>query len=369
MGNVQRLLIPGAVLQSVMIGGGYGTGREVVEFFTRFGALPGLAGLVLAAAGVALVFALSLELARRAQAFDYRSFFKALLGPFWVSYELLLLLLVMLVLGVISAASHGMLQRFWPTVPSWASSLLFIAVVVGLTFFGRAVVTWLLTFWSLVLYAAFATLTAVVLYAHGTELALALAGGAPSASSDGWALSALRYVGYNVTAIPVVLFAARQLSSRRETLVAGFFGGLLAVLPAVALHLCFVALGAEVYENQALPLFRVLDGLGLPWLTLWLSVVLLGTFLETALGDIQGILERMDRWREEQTGRGFSHWTHGAIALSLLGVAAYLGQLGVVALIGEGYGTLSWGFLLVYILPLLLWGLRTAIAGKAPGGQ
>ena len=51
MGNVQRLLIPGAVLQSVMIGGGYGTGREVVEFFTRFGALPGLAGLVLAAAG------------------------------------------------------------------------------------------------------------------------------------------------------------------------------------------------------------------------------------------------------------------------------------------------------------------------------
>ncbi|MGA1736434.1 MAG: hypothetical protein ACO4AD_06895, partial [Pseudomonadales bacterium] len=31
MGNLQRLLIPGAVLQSVMIGGGYGTGREVVQ--------------------------------------------------------------------------------------------------------------------------------------------------------------------------------------------------------------------------------------------------------------------------------------------------------------------------------------------------
>ena len=27
-------LLPGAVLQSVMIGGGYGTGRELVEFFT-----------------------------------------------------------------------------------------------------------------------------------------------------------------------------------------------------------------------------------------------------------------------------------------------------------------------------------------------
>ena len=35
MRNLQRLLIPGAVLQSVMIGGGYGTGREVVELLRR----------------------------------------------------------------------------------------------------------------------------------------------------------------------------------------------------------------------------------------------------------------------------------------------------------------------------------------------
>ena len=77
MRNLQRLLIPGAVLQSVMIGGGYGTGREVVEYFTRFGAGPGLFGLVLAGVGIAVVFALSLELARRAGAYDYRTFFKA----------------------------------------------------------------------------------------------------------------------------------------------------------------------------------------------------------------------------------------------------------------------------------------------------
>ena len=49
-----------------MIGGGYGTGREVVEYFTRFGAGPGLLGLALAGVGIAVVFALSLELARRA---------------------------------------------------------------------------------------------------------------------------------------------------------------------------------------------------------------------------------------------------------------------------------------------------------------
>ena len=45
---LQIYLVPGAVLQSVMVGGGYGTGREVVEFFTRFGLLGGLAGITIA---------------------------------------------------------------------------------------------------------------------------------------------------------------------------------------------------------------------------------------------------------------------------------------------------------------------------------
>lgn len=37
-------LVPAGVFQSLMIGGGYGTGREVVEYFSRFGFLGGLLG-------------------------------------------------------------------------------------------------------------------------------------------------------------------------------------------------------------------------------------------------------------------------------------------------------------------------------------
>ena len=365
MRNLQRLLIPGAVLQSVMIGGGYGTGREVVEYFTRFGAGPGLLGLVLAGAGIAVVFALSLELARRAGAYDYRTFFKALLGRFWVSYEVLLLLLVMLVLGVISAASQGMLLRLLPGLSPGLSTLLFVLATVGLILFGRTWVTRLLTFWSFVLYAAFAALLGMVWVRFGEGLGTAFS---TPGDSEGWALSALRYVGYNVTAVPVVLFAARALRSQRDTAIAGALGGVLAILPAVALHLCFLALGPTVYDGVALPLFSVLDVLAAPLLTLCLSVVLLGTFLETALGDLQGLLERMDRWREERHGAPFSPWGHGAMALLLLVAAAVLGRLGVVALIGEGYGTLAWGFILVYILPVLLWGFRCWRSPETPEG-
>ena len=38
-------LLPGLVFQSVIIGGGYGTGREIAEFFLSHGAVGGLLGL------------------------------------------------------------------------------------------------------------------------------------------------------------------------------------------------------------------------------------------------------------------------------------------------------------------------------------
>ena len=37
---IRIYLLPGAVLQSVVIAGGYGTGREVVEYFTAQGLYP-----------------------------------------------------------------------------------------------------------------------------------------------------------------------------------------------------------------------------------------------------------------------------------------------------------------------------------------
>jgi hypothetical protein len=40
----------------------------------------------------------------------------------------------------------------------------------------------------------------------------------------------------------------------------------------------------------------------------------------------------------------------------------------VVALIGEGYGTLAWGFILVYILPVLFWGFRRWRSPETPEG-
>lgn len=77
---VRKYLIPGAVFQSVLVGGGYGTGREIVEFFTQYGAWGGLLGLGVTIVCWILVLAATWEFARISQVYDYRTFFQELRG-------------------------------------------------------------------------------------------------------------------------------------------------------------------------------------------------------------------------------------------------------------------------------------------------
>jgi uncharacterized membrane protein YkvI len=44
-----KYIVPGLVIQAVLVGGGYATGRELVEFFVSKGPATGLAGLALTA--------------------------------------------------------------------------------------------------------------------------------------------------------------------------------------------------------------------------------------------------------------------------------------------------------------------------------
>ena len=59
-----KYLLPGFVFQSIVIGGGYGTGRELVEFFLLRGPFAGYLGMLVATVIWGVVLALGFELAR-----------------------------------------------------------------------------------------------------------------------------------------------------------------------------------------------------------------------------------------------------------------------------------------------------------------
>jgi uncharacterized membrane protein YkvI len=355
---IRIYLIPGAVLQSVLIGGGYGTGREVVEYFTNYGTMGGVYAIATAAISIAIVFALSLEVSRVFKVYDYRNFFKVLLGRFWFLYEILAAMLFMLVIAVIGSAAGQILQTELG-IPAYMGIVIMLFAVVFLTFYGRNLVMIVLAYWSLFLYGVFITyLIVVFIYFRDSFSNQAVT------VEPGWFKSGMQYSFYNLTAVPVILYAARAIETRREAFLAGIIGALIAIIPALMLHVSFITQFPTILEAE-LPIYDVFVRLDLGWLKFLYLTVLFGTFIETGAGNIQGFVERLDGWWIERTGSALSQGIHGAVAAVLVMLAGFLAQVGIVSLIAEGYGTLAWGFMIVYIIPLLTIGTWKLI--KTPG--
>ena len=64
------MVVPAAVFQSVIVGGAYGSGREVVEYISNFGATGGLLVIAIVAMSFAIVLATSFEISRLFRALD-----------------------------------------------------------------------------------------------------------------------------------------------------------------------------------------------------------------------------------------------------------------------------------------------------------
>jgi len=352
-------IVPGAVFQSVMIGGGYGTGREIVEYFTRYGFLGGLFGLGIAFAAMAVILALTFEFARVFQVYDYRNFFKRLLGRGWIAFEVLIILLFLLVLAVLASAAGNILRDNFGI--SYVTGLFIMLVVVGvLTFFGRDVIARVLTFWSFFLYAVFFTFFISVF--SGNWIAISDAFN-HAEISPGWWLSGLKYALYNIAAVPLLLYTARVFETRAQALRSGVIASAIAMLPAVVFQVAFFAAYPKILE-QAIPTYWMMGQLGMTVLLVIYSVMLFGTFIETGAGMLQGINERIDAYLLEKSGAGLGRFSHAAIAVAAIVFSAILSFWGITTLIAQGYGTMAWGFLVVYVVPLLTIGLYRIVKSK-----
>jgi uncharacterized membrane protein YkvI len=345
-------LVPAAVFQSVIVGGGYGTGREVVEYISQFGAFGGLMGLVVIALSFGLILALSFELSRLYGVSEYRGFFKLLLGRAWVSYEVLFVLILLLVLAVTASAASSILEDSFG-LNRLIGIAIILGAVVGLNYLGREVVEKSMTLW--------ATLLTVVLLAYAV-MTLAFSGESirqvfdAGEVRDGWLLSSFQFSLYNVAVVPVILYCASEIRTRAEALAGGFFAGFMGVFPGLVFHITFMA-GYPDIVDQELPTYWMIQELQVPYLLGVYVLVLFGTIVQTGVGVLHGLNERLDSWYRELSGRTLSRLTHAAVSGGLLLLSMVLASAGVVTLVASGYGTVAWGFLVVYIVPVFTIGV------------
>ncbi len=346
---VRRFLLPAAVFQGVIVGGGYGTGREVVEFVSRHGGWGGVIACGVIALSFSAVLAVSFGLAARFRVHDYRHFLQLFLGRGWVLFECLFAVLLVIVIAVVGAAAGRSLTDSWGVPYAEGVGLVLLLIALG-SFSGRQFVEKILGLWTAVLMLSLLTLVYHLLPGSLDGRLASVFTDAPQVS--GAALSGFQFALYNSAVIPVLIYCAADAEHVGQAATAGLIAGIGGALPALLLHLCFMVHYPGITE-QAIPTGWVLQHAAPAWALSWFHVVLFGTVVLTAVGILQGLSERLDGWREDQGRLPYSRRTHALVAAMIVAVSLLLAQFGIIALVAQGYGALSWGFLIVFTVPLL----------------
>jgi uncharacterized membrane protein YkvI len=362
----KRILLPGLALKAFVIGGGYATGRELAEFFLPAGPRGGLLAIGFATVVMSLLSVITFVVARRLQAFDYRTFFQRLVGPGWVLFELAYLLLVVLILAVYGAAA-GAIGNAVFGAPLWAGTVALMFGIAGVVTFGNRAVERLFRDVSYLLYGVYALFIIFALAAFGHLIGPALAA---HPQTSGWAIGGLTYASYNTVGAVIILPVLRHLVSDRDAIVSGLIAGPLTMLPALLFFIPMIAFYPAI-SDAALPSDYLLQRMGQPWLHLLFQAMIFSALLESGTSAVHAINERIDHVWQARRGTPLSHRARLAIGLTLLALCMFAaGRFGLVALIANGYRALAYIFLAVFVLPLLTVGIWKIVRNeRAPPEQ
>ena len=345
----QRLVLPGLAFKAAVIGGGYATGRELAEFFLPSGPQGGVLAIVVAMLCWSVVCALTFALAHAWRSYDYHAFFARLLGPFAFVFEIAYFLFMVLILAVFGAAAGeiGLAMFGWPKL---AGTLLLVAGIGLFTAFGNRSVEALFKWVSFFLYGIYAVFVVLVLLRFGDAAATTLATPRPM---DGWLSGGLTYAGYNIVGAVIVLPLARHFLSRRDAIVAGVVAGPLAIVPGLLFFICMLAWYPAI-GVEALPSDFILRQLRLPLFHLLFQAMIFSALLESAAAAVHAANERVAALWQRRRGTAMSGAGRLGMAAALLVGSIFIAErFGLVALIAQGYRSLAWLFLAVYVLPLL----------------
>ena len=366
LSRFQKLVLPGLILQSVVIGGGYSTGREVVQYGARYGSA-GWITVIVAVVGFSLMSALVFEVARVFRSYDYKTWIRQIIGRFWPLFEGLFLVMVIIGIAVVVSAGGNILERTlgFPYLPAVIGITAAVAAIICL---GSHAVERFKTAGSILLYSGYSIFSWVVLSQKWDQIAAVFASNdisyVPGAGPWSALSSGILYVGYNLAVFPTVLFCLHRQNSRKETMAAALVAGLLMTIPFGLTYLSLMAFyPSEEVIGAPVPWLPMLESLGNPFIVLLYGAVVGWTLVETAVGVIHAIVDRIERHMspERREGvrirSGLSRKHRALIAVAILAAAATLSRFGIIALVAQGYSMMAYGFILVFAIPLLTVGV------------
>ncbi len=363
-GAFGKLILPGIVLQSVLIGGGYATGREIVEYGAKFGAMGWLAG-VGTFLGFAIIAALSFELIRLYKVYAYKSFIKEIGGPLWIVFDIVYFLFMIVIIAVMASATGSIVEQtlglnYWVGVAA-------ITIVVGvLNFFGARLIERFETYGTIALYIGYIIFAIIVISNNHQNISQVFATGdtsfVPNTTAPAILWSGVLYCAYNLVVVPSSFFTIKRQTKTSESIISGIIGGILMTIPWFLTYfavMCF-------YPNEdvlaaSVPWLSMMQGVAGPVVIGIFGIVMGWTLIETSTGIIHACIERVNNGLGELHKNEMTRPQQAILTLVILIGAMILSRIGIIDLIATVYNGLAYAFLIIYVVPLLTVGVYKII--------
>lgn len=364
-GGFGKYLLPGVILQSVLIGGGYATGREIVEFGGKFGAYGWVAGLGIFI-GFTIISILTFEIARLFKAYNYKDFIKTIAGPLWIGFDIIYLLLSILVIAVMASAT-GEIVQLTIGLPYWSGVAILIVIVAILNFFGSWIIERFETYGTVALYLGYITFGFIVISSTGSNISRVFSTADMSFSPStipAMLWTGLVYVGYNIVVFPATFFTLKRQTSRKETVLSGIFAGLLMTIPWFITY--FALMG--FYPNKdilgaSVPWLVMMQDVS-PWIIGFFGIVVGWTLIETSTGIIHAAMERIDAGLIEYGKNALNPTYKIVLTIAFLLTSTIFAKVGIISLIAKGYTLMAYGMIAVYIIPIVTIGVYKIVTFK-----
>ncbi|MBE7363754.1 hypothetical protein INS43_00885 [Corynebacterium aurimucosum] len=331
----------------VVVGAGFASGQEALQYFVAFGNM-GLWGVLLASALMIITGVAILQLGSYFQADEHTAVYDKISGPIVSRVLDWGTLATLFSIGFVMFAGGGStLNQQFESVPVWVGGaiMLVLVLLVGLLDVDKvssvigAITPFIIIF--VVLATGYTIIVTDVDWSSANDFAV---NDVESPLSNWW-LAALNYTGLNVMcAVSMSIVIGGNILDNRAVGVGGLIGGFFYLLLLALLVVSLYMVAPDVY-HQDLPVLTLINNVN-PILGYFMTFIIYGMVFNTAIGMFYAMGKRLTRKKPK---------LFYPVYAGACGVGFILSFVGFKQLVSSVYPILGWIGLLMIAVMVISW--------------
>ena len=324
-----------AVYVGTVVGAGFATGREIVEFFTKYGVF-GLAGILLAGFLFISIGTKMLILSKRIKARSYQDLMTFLFGNKIGGFVNVFMLVVLVGLTSIMLSGAGAVFKEQLNLPIKLGVIITILLTIAVMIFG---VKGLFSVNIIVVPMLILFCTILGIQSFSIEPLFMLP--EEKSASLRWVISAFSYAAFNLTMASAVLVPlASEINDEKVLRRGGMIGGILLTVILISSHFALSTLSNIMQYD--IPMAEVMKTTILSLYFIYIAVIY-GEIFTSVIGNLYGL---------EKQITSFVKIPRMVIICAILCIAAFISKIGYSSLISSLYPI--FGYICLGMLALLM---------------